>query len=115
MADEKDRYGEKMKLLEKAKEDIFFAERDRQLIDKLKERLKKVEKPLSKKPPLQCPKCQGELEAHLFMEIQLDRCQGCGGIWLDQGELDAILKKVNRGPLASLIDRFLARGHETLE
>ncbi|HEX9879133.1 MAG TPA: zf-TFIIB domain-containing protein [Candidatus Binatia bacterium] len=115
MADEKDRYGDKMKLVERAKEDIYFAERDREIIDKLKERLKKVEKPEGKKRPLQCPKCQGELHGYLFMGIQLDRCQGCGGVWFDPGELDAILKKVNRGPLASLVDRLLARGHETLE
>ena len=32
----KDRLGEKLKDLEHAREDIFFAERDRQLIDKLR-------------------------------------------------------------------------------
>ena len=29
MADEKDRFGETMKLVDRAKEDIYFAERDR--------------------------------------------------------------------------------------
>ena len=43
MADEKDRFGETMKLVERAKEDIYFAQRDRELIEKLKAQLQKVE------------------------------------------------------------------------
>ena len=44
MADEKDRFGEAMKLAERAKEDIYFAEQDRELIEKLKTNLEKVDK-----------------------------------------------------------------------
>ena len=44
MADEKDRFGETMKLLERAKEDIYFAEHDRELIEKLKAQLQKADK-----------------------------------------------------------------------
>ncbi len=109
MENEKDRYGEKMKLVERAKEDIYFSEKDRELIEKLKKRFKKVERPEGKHQPLDCPKCQGELESYTFMEILLDRCRGCGGLWLDPGELDVILKKASRGPLTSLIERFLSR------
>ena len=43
MVEEKDRFGETMKLLERAKEDIYFAQRDRELIEKLKAQLQKVE------------------------------------------------------------------------
>ncbi len=35
MEDEKDRFGEKMKLVERAREDIYFAEKDRELIESL--------------------------------------------------------------------------------
>lgn len=44
MADEKDKFGETMRLVERAKEDIYFAERDRELINKLKAQLQEVEK-----------------------------------------------------------------------
>ena len=37
------------------------------------------------------------------MEYFLDRCQSCGGLWLDNGELEGILKKITRSPLSSLI------------
>jgi hypothetical protein len=43
MPDEKDRFGETMKLVERAKEDIYFAQRDRELIEKLKAQLQKAE------------------------------------------------------------------------
>lgn len=36
--DEKDRFGDKLRDAEKAKEDQFFAERERQLLDKLRAR-----------------------------------------------------------------------------
>ena len=109
MENEKDRYGEKMKLAERAKEDIHFAEKDRELLEKLQKRFKKIERPEGKHRPLDCPKCQGDLTSYTFMDIPLDRCQGCGGLWFDPGELDVLLKKASRGPLASLIERFLSR------
>ncbi len=111
MENERDRFGEKMRLVEQAKEDIYFAEKDRELIAKLKEQMKKVERPGGGGQQLVCPKCQGTLESYVVMEIFLDRCQGCGGLWLDQGELEGILKKITR-PLTSFIDRLLPRGEE---
>ncbi len=112
MENQKDRFGEKMRLVEQAKEDIYFAQKDRELIAKLKEEMKKVDKPGEGGQQLVCPKCQGKLESYVFMEIFLDRCQGCGGLWLDHGELEGILKKIPRGPLTSLIDRLLPRREE---
>jgi hypothetical protein len=56
MSDEKDRFGETMKLVERAKEDIYFAQRDRELIEKLKAQLQKTDKQGSQ---LHCLKCPG--------------------------------------------------------
>jgi hypothetical protein len=106
MADEKDRFGETMKLLERAKEDIYFAERDRELIEKLKQQLKKVEKDSSE---LHCPKCPGHLETYTFQGFVLDRCQSCGGVWMDQGELEGIVRTLTQGPLGHLIDKLLGK------
>lgn len=111
MDNEKDRFGDKMKLVERAKEDIYFAEKDRELIEKLKARLKKMESgDTAALPP--CPKCRGALETYRFMDFVLDRCSACGGIWLDQGELEAILQKVTRSPLSALVERLISRGEE---
>jgi len=111
MENERDRFGEKMRLVEQAKEDIYIAEKDRELIAKLKEQMKKVERPGGGGQQLVCPKCKGTLESYVFMELFLDRCQGCGGLWLDQGELEGTLKKIS-SPLTSLIDRLLPRSEE---
>jgi Zn-finger nucleic acid-binding protein len=110
MEDQKDRFGEKMRLVERAKEDIYFAEKDRELIEKLKARLKKIER--KDGSALRCPKCQGVLETYLFMDFVLDRCAECQGIWLDNGELQGILKKVARSPLSLFVERLISKGEE---
>ena len=55
MEDQKDRFGEKMRLVERAKEDIYFAEKDRELIENLKARLKKVERSQGQEQQVGCP------------------------------------------------------------
>ena len=106
MADEKDRFGDTMKLVERAKEDIYFAERDRELIEKLKQELKKVDKGSSE---LRCPKCAGHLDSYTFQGFALERCQSCEGIWMDKGELEGIIRAVTQGPLGDLIDKLFGK------
>jgi Zn-finger nucleic acid-binding protein len=106
MADEKDRFGETMKLLERAKEDVYFAQRDRELIDRLKAQLQKVHE---SEVPFRCPKCPGTLETYTFQGFVLDRCHECGGIWMDKGELEGVIRAVTRGPLGHWIDKLVAR------
>src|SRR5262249_20310966 len=103
MANEKDRFGETMKLVERAKEDIYIAERDRELIEKLKQQLKKVVKESSQ---IRCPKCRGDLENYTFQGFALDRCQSCGGIWCGKGELEAVIRKVTRAPLGYWVNKL---------
>lgn len=112
MADEKDRFGETMKLVERAKEDLYFAQRDRELLEKLKLQLRRVE---DQKPKLQCPKCGGTWESYTFQGIALDRCQQCGGVWMDKGELDAVLRKFSRSPFDRLIDQLIGRKEQGTE
>ncbi|MGE5215941.1 MAG: zf-TFIIB domain-containing protein [Chloroflexota bacterium] len=106
MADEKDKFGDTMRLVERAKEDIYFAERDREVLAKLREQLKKVEKPSG---DLRCPKCPGLLETYSFEGHILDRCRECGGIWMDKGELEGVIRKISRGPLGAWIDKLTAK------
>ena len=103
---EKDKFGETMKLAERAKEDIYIAERDRELIAKLRAKLQKVDKTAI---DLRCPKCPGHLEGYTFEGFALDRCNTCGGIWMDRGELEDVVHKVSRGPLAEWIDTLTAK------
>jgi hypothetical protein len=103
---EKDRFGETMKLKERAQEDIYFAEHDRDLIAKLKANLQKSDKTVI---DLRCPKCPGHLEAYTFEGFALDRCNQCGGVWMDQGELEGVVRRVSRGPVGEWIDTLRAK------
>jgi hypothetical protein len=40
---------------------------------------------------LTCPKCRGELRSYERNGIVVDQCDGCRGIFLDRGELEALL------------------------
>jgi hypothetical protein len=106
MENEKDRFGETMRLVERAKEDIYFAERDRELLEKLRSQLHKVE---AAEASRSCPKCGGALEGYTFEGFALDRCHDCGGIWLDRGELEAIVRKISRGPLGAWLDQLAGK------
>lgn len=106
MLDEKDRFGETMRLVERAKEDMYFAERDRELLERLRRQLRKVDNGAVQ---LRCPKCPGELESYTFEGFLLDRCHQCGGVWMDRDELEAVVRKISRGPLGEWIDKLTAK------
>ena len=115
MENEKDRFGEKMQLVERAKEDIYFAAKDRELLERLKAHLKKAARPGEDSGTLVCLKCSGKMETYTFMDFVLDRCHECGGIWLDKGEMEGILEKVARSPLAAWIERYISRSERAAE
>ncbi|WP_071606411.1 TFIIB-type zinc ribbon-containing protein [Luteipulveratus halotolerans] len=39
---------------------------------------------------LTCPKCQSEMRSYERNRVLVDQCTGCGGIFLDKGELEAL-------------------------
>jgi hypothetical protein len=48
-----------------------------------------------------CPKCGGRLNEENFHGVAIDRCGGCGGVYLDKGELE-LLGKAQQGGLRRL-------------
>lgn len=42
--------------------------------------------------PLSCPKCRGAMFTHNRQGIHIEQCNQCRGIFLDYGELEAILQ-----------------------
>lgn len=101
MEGEKDRFGEFMRLIERAKEDIYFAARDQELLRKLKRQLTKIDRPQDEAVELHCPKCRGILESYKFLNLPLERCRSCGGVWFDKEEIEAIAALVGRSRLFS--------------
>ena len=42
---------------------------------------------------MKCPKCGMPLEELTLGGVHVDKCFNCGGLWLDQGEMEAIQAK----------------------
>lgn len=75
-------------------EDSYFAERDKELMEKhKKEAEKKKLEERRKLHYMKCPKCGGDLQEIEFKDIMIDRCNECSGVWLDKGELETLLRK----------------------
>lgn len=91
MATDKDRMGDKLRDAEKAHEDLYFAKRDKELIEKLKRQKEQAFKDdLQAASTLICPRCGQGLQEKVEQGVRIDECPGCGGIWLDKGEFDVL-------------------------
>lgn len=44
-----------------------------------------------------CPRCRKAMSEKLFADVSVDICQQCRGIWLDDGELQRIVKQYKKG------------------
>lgn len=90
----------------KAQEDEYFVKRERELIEKLKAKQEKEAKQALKEMCyMRCPKCGGSLKEHSFQKILIDQCSGCGGIWLDAGELEEVAGREEKSWLGKLWQR----------
>jgi Transcription factor zinc-finger len=92
MADEKDRFGNKLRDKEHAEENRYFAQQDREKLEKL--RAKTADLPVTLGL---CPRCGVALVERSHQGVNADDCPKCGGIWLDKGELDQLLERADEG------------------
>jgi uncharacterized protein len=85
----------------KGLEDEYFHRKEQEALAKARQRLLEEEQERSKGATyLRCPKCGEALEEISFQEIQVDRCTGCRGIWLDPGELEHVTAQETQGWLS---------------
>jgi Zn-finger nucleic acid-binding protein len=94
-----------------SKEDEYFHRKDQELIARLREkaagqRAKAEVENKQKEYWMRCPKCGSALTEQHYDNVVIDRCSSkqCGGIYLDGGELEILLKAK-----ASLLDRILGK------
>lgn len=52
---------------------------------------------------INCPKCKHELKTIIYENIEVDRCQKCGGIWFDATEAEE-LKKIKGSEKLDIIN-----------
>ncbi len=41
---------------------------------------------------LECPKCGSEMRSYERNQVVVDQCTGCGGLFLDRGELERLVE-----------------------
>ena len=69
-------------------------------VDKMKHK-EKLE--LKLKHHMRCPKCGQELKEIVTNNVHVDKCFSCGGIWLDEGELEEITKDSSNSTFAKIV------------
>ncbi len=57
----------------------------------------------SKEAERSCPVDGGRMAKEIVSNIIVDRCQVCGGVWLDGGELELLKQTVEQGIASDLI------------
>jgi hypothetical protein len=55
---------------------------------------------------MRCPKCGMELHEIDFRGLDVDVCFNCNGVFLDQGELAAIMKQETHSVMSSILNLF---------
>lgn len=64
-----------------------------------------------KRAPLKCPKCNMVMHTHKYssaQEVNVDECYGCGGFFLDSGELAAIRERsMDDEQIESYVDQII--------
>ncbi|MFZ5623545.1 MAG: zf-TFIIB domain-containing protein [Gemmatimonadota bacterium] len=84
-------------------EQEYFAQREAELIRELKEKYAREQLEQERAEHwMRCPKCGGQLTTTERDGVQVDTCGRCGGLWLDAGELEALLSHEDPGLLRRL-------------
>ena len=94
------------------KEEEYFLKLEAEKLRELAEgvRQAKAQEELKKLKELHwmcCPKCGMELKEITYREVMIDKCFSCGGVYLDDGELEAIAASEGSGGILSGLTRIL--------
>ncbi len=82
----------------KALEEDYFRRKEREAVEKLREKMaaeQQAEATEAARPD--CPRGHGKLTLVTFEGVEIDRCDECGGVWLDKGELERLRQKEGGG------------------
>ena len=78
----------------KGLENEYFHRKERETLDKLRQQMAAE---AAQAGGRQCPLGHGALTEESHGSITIDRCEKCGGIWLDQGELEGLTAQAQDG------------------
>ncbi len=90
----------------KALEEDYFRRREQEALQKLREKMQSETSAAATEAAanetFSCPKCDGTLVEVGFENLQIDRCDTCGGVWLDTGELETLTTREQTGWLSRM-------------
>jgi len=103
---EKDRFGDKLHEAERGRENEFFADRDRKLLEKLKAKagVQEVEA-VRELTHMRCPQCGERLVARSHLDVKREECPKHHGMWFDEGDLHKLVERESSGWLARILGR----------
>ena len=78
----------------KGLENEYFHRKERETLDKLRQKLAAE---AAQAGGRQCPLGHGALTEVTHGQVVVDRCEKCGGIWLDEGELEGLSRQEDSG------------------
>ncbi|MFT6069721.1 MAG: acetyl-CoA carboxylase beta subunit [Bacteriovoracaceae bacterium] len=56
---------------------------------------------------LRCPKCSAQMHEFKLLDIIVEQCEGCNGLFFDNGELETLLNISDRRGFFSSVKRVL--------
>ena len=75
-------------------EEEYFRRKDKESLARLREALREEALRRGRGPvTMSCPRCTGKLHEESYDDVSIDRCDTCGGIWLDAGALEEIINQ----------------------
>jgi uncharacterized protein with PIN domain len=92
-------------------EDEYFvredAEKKRKIALQVKKETEAAElKRLKELHFMRCPKCGLELREVKYAGIDVDVCFACGGLFLDKGEMETLVKTEKSGVMGAILNWF---------
>jgi Zn-finger nucleic acid-binding protein len=72
-----------------SREDAYFYEKDQELLRKKRAALD-AQRAAAAPGGMTCPRCASAMNEVAIEQVKIDRCTGCGGVFLDKGELELL-------------------------
>jgi hypothetical protein len=79
---------------EKALENEYIYRQEKELIERM--RCEAREKLIRENCRNRCPKCGDPIRPMTFRDVPLDKCPGCGGVWLGPRDFKILAEKDHR-------------------
>jgi Zn-finger nucleic acid-binding protein len=89
-------------------EDSYFHQKDKEMLARKRAELdarRAAAGASSAAGSMTCPRCASAMNEVAVEEVKVDRCTGCGGVFLDKGELELLTHAKSGGFFKRLFER----------